>query len=233
MAPTMRHAKDKKFVLSAINVSGGQIREPYAGDKTAGRAAWMPDGSSLVVPMEPPCQEMSTLKPTQLWSVSFPGGEFKRLTNDLTDYGTSVDATHDGQMMTAMEQRMVSHIWVLPQGDTAKAKQITSGETPVSAVSPGPNGKLLIRSGNGKMEMMNADGTERAPFRPEFPNFISISSCGDSHVVFDNNKGMTIELWRTDADGKWVLYFSRDKLLRIAIDGGPVKELAQTPFSVR
>ncbi len=31
----------------------------------------------------------------QLWSVSFPGGQPKRLTNDLTDYGARIELTKD------------------------------------------------------------------------------------------------------------------------------------------
>jgi len=130
VASTMPRADGKRFVLSAINVADGQIRELYAGWETIGRPVWMPDGNSLVVPMQPPNQELPTPDGTQLWIVSFPGGEARRLTNDLTDYGTNVDVSRDGKMLLAMEKKMASHIWVLPRGDTARGKQITGGETP-------------------------------------------------------------------------------------------------------
>jgi serine/threonine protein kinase/Tol biopolymer transport system component len=244
---TMPRAKGKRFVLSAINVADGLVRELYAGWETIGRPVWMPDGQSLVVPMEPANQELPTPNGTQLWIVSFPGGEVRRLTNDLSDYGTNVDVTRDGQMLVAMEKKMVSHIWVLPGGDTARAKQITSGETPDSAVAPGPSGRLLVRSGNGRMQLLNADGSQRAPFRPEFPNFLSFSSCGDTYVVFDNQQEGTSQLSRTDADGsnptklaedvdgsdcsadgKWVLYLSGNTLYRIAVEGGSAQKVADT-----
>jgi len=246
-ASTMPRADGKRFVLSAINVADGQIRELYAGWETIGRPAWMPDGKSLVVPMEPPNQELPTPDGTQLWIVSFPGGEARRLTNDLTDYGTNVDVTRDGGMLVALEKKMVSHIWALPRGDTARAKQITGGETPDSAVAPGPNGKLLVRSGNGKMQLLNADGSARTPFRPEFSNFLSFSSCDDSYVVFDNQKEGASDLLRIDADGsnptklakdidesecspdgKWVLYLSGNTLYRIPIQGGAAQQVART-----
>jgi eukaryotic-like serine/threonine-protein kinase len=245
VASTMPRAKGRRFVLSAINVEDGHIRELYAGWETIGRPAWMPDGNSLVVPMEPANQELPTPGGTQLWIMSFPGGERIRLTNDLADYGMIVDLTREGQMLAAMEKKMVSHIWVLPQGKTEKAQQITSGETPDSAVSPGPNEKLLVRSGNGKMELMNADGSGRIPFRPEFPNFLSLSSCGNRYVVFDNHKEGTSQLWRTDADGsnpiklaedvvasdcspdgKWVLFSSGNTQYRISTEGGQAEKVA-------
>src|SRR5262249_27692853 len=230
---------------NAINVSDGETHELYSGWEIIGRPAWMPDGNSLVVPMEPPNQELPAPNGTQLWTISFPRAVRRRLTNDLADYGTNVDVARDGQTLVAMEKKMTSHIWVLPQGDTSRAKQITAGETPDIAVTPGPNGTLLIRTGNGKMQLMNPDGTHRFPLRPEFPNFVSLSSCGDNYVVFDNQKEGTSELWRTDPegsnpvklaedviesdcspDGKWVLYSSVNALYRVPVEGGPREKLA-------
>ena len=245
VAPASPSVKGKRFVLNAINVANGQTKELCSSWGTVGRPAWMPDGRSLVVPMEPANQELPTPGATQLWSMSFPEGETRRLTNDLADYGKTVDVTRDGRMLAAVESRVVSHIWVLPQGDTERAKQITSGETPDTGVSPGPGGKLLVRSGNGKMQLIDSDGGQRIPIQPEFPNFISLSSCGDRYVVFDNHKESNIQLWRTDADGsnpvklaedvldsdcsldgKWVWYTSSQKdLYRIAIEGGLAKKV--------
>ena len=245
VAPASPRVKGKRFVLNAINVSNGQTKELCSSWGTVGRPVWMPDGKSLVVPMEPANQELPTPGATQLWSMSFPGGETRRLTNDLADYGKTVDVTRDGRMLAVIESRVVSHIWVLSQGDTARAKQITSGETPDTGVSPGPGGKLLVRSGNGKMQLIDSDGSQRMPIRPEFPNFFSLSSCGDRYVVFDSHKESNIQLWRTDADGsnpvklaedvldsdcspdgKWVWYTSSQQdLYRIAIEGGLAKKV--------
>src|SRR5208282_1398794 len=245
VAPTRPMAKGKRWMLNAINVADGQIRELYAGWEGVGRPAWMPGGDSLVVPMQPANQELQTPSGTQLWVMSFPGGETRRLTNDLADYGRNVDVTRDGQTLAAVERRMASHIWVLPRGETARAKQITSGETPDTGVSPAPGGKLLIRSGSGNMQLMNADGSQRTPFRPDFLSGYSLSSCGDKYVVFDSSKEGVSQLWRTDADGsnpvklaenvawsdcspdgKWVVYRLKDGLYRIAIEGGLAKEVA-------
>jgi Tol biopolymer transport system component len=202
----------------------------------------LPDGNALVVPLTPPNEDR-----TQLWVLSYPSGELRRLTNDLSDYGAQLDITRDGHMLVAKENRLVSHIWQLSEGDTASAREITKGGILDSAVSPGPNGKLLIRSGNGKMQLINADGTERTPFLPEASNLVSFSSCGDRYVVFDYYKGK-LQLWRADADGTnpieltddvagsttcspdgtWVLYSYGNALYRIGINGGPAKELVRT-----
>src|SRR5215469_2100886 len=197
----MPRSRGKRFVLNAINVADGQARELYSGWETIGRPVWMPDGNFLIVPMEPANQELPTPNGTQLWTISFPRGQARRFTNDLSDYGTSIDVSGDGRMLVAMEKRLISHIWMLPHGDTTTARQITSGQTADTAVSPGPRATLLVRTGNGKMQVMDLDGTQRTPLRPEFPNFVSLSSCGGKYVVFDNQKDGNSELWRTDADG--------------------------------
>jgi Tol biopolymer transport system component len=240
MVPIFRYPKDRKFLLKAISVNDGGIREVLSSGEFIGRPAWMPDGRSLVVPMQRgPRQEMNESNATQLWSLTFPQGVEGRITNDLTDYGSSIDATRDGLMLVAVERREVSHIWALPEGDTTKAKQITSGEILDQSVSPGPNGKLLVRKATGKMEMISPDGTQRTPFQPELFNFFSLSACADRYVVFDNHNAEAIQLWRADADGsnliklgddvvssecspdgKWVLYSWGNSIYRIPVEGG-------------
>ena len=237
VAQTLEHAKENKFVLSAINAADGSVKVLWSGQPTAGRPAWLPDGKSLVVPMEYGKEQR-----TQLMLLTYPRGEVRRLTNDLTDYGTYVDVTRDGKMMVALERRDASHIWVVPGGDTAKAKQITAGESPDSGVAPGPPGRVMVRSKEGKMFVLNEDGSQRTPILPELFNYIALSSCG-RYAVFDNHK-RSIQLWRAELDGsnaaelaedvtgsdcapdgQWVLYASNAKLYRVAIEGGSPAEV--------
>jgi serine/threonine protein kinase len=228
-----------RLVLNAINLADGGIKELYSSREGVGRPVWLPDGKSLVVPMELPTENR-----VQLWIVSYPSGERRRFTNDLSDYGQIIDMTRDAQMLVALEQRQTSHIWIVPQGRTAQAKQITFGETRDSGLGPGPAGKLLVRSHGTDVILMNADGSQRTLLVPGARNFISLSSCGDQYVLFENHTGNTIELMRTDADGsnptklaqdvlssdcspdgKWALYSSERTLYRVSLAGGPPTEI--------
>ncbi len=203
----------------------------HSGREAVGRAVWLPDGNSLLVPLE-----LWGENRIQLWQLSYPGGEKRRFTNDLSGYGSGIDLTHDGQMLVALAQRQTSHIWVVPGGQTTLAKQLTFGETPDSAVAAGPNGKILLRSRGSDMVLMDPDGSKRTILRPEVRNFISLSSCGDRYVLFDMHPPSGVELWRTDADGgnptkladnvitsdcspdgKWVLYSSGKGIYRLPI----------------
>jgi eukaryotic-like serine/threonine-protein kinase len=246
MTPAFRFPENKKYLLTAINPDDGHMKEFLSSAEFIGRPAWMPDGKSLVAPMQRTAvQEMQTNNATQLWSVTYPEGSITRITNDLTDYGPSVSATRDGRMLAMVERQEVSHIWAVPDGDTAKAKQITSGEILETGVSPGPDGKILLRRGNGKMEVLSADGTQRTPFLAEATNFLALSECGNRYVVFDRHQGETVELWRADVngsnavkladqvlssdcspDGKWVLYGSGPHVYRMPVEGGRATDIA-------
>ena len=227
-----------KWSLETVSVADGSVRELFSGPEGLGRPAWLPDGTALLIPME-----LMPENRTQLYIVSYPGGEKRRFTNDLSDYGSTLQLTHDGQMLVGLELRRTAHIWTAPEGKSDQAKQITSGETPYSAVSPGPAGKLLVRQGSDVV-LMNRDGSERTVVRPGIRNFLSMSSCGDRYLVFDSSQDNKMRLLRADADGsnptvlsdnafssecspdgKWVLYALPGHLYRVPVDGGSPAEI--------
>jgi len=235
--------KEKRCFLTAYNIADGAAQNLYSGSDFVGRSMWFPDGRSLAVPFASIVENR-----TQLWSLDYPSGERRRFTNDLSDYSLAIDLTRDGAMLAALDQRLLAHIWIAPQGRSDQATQITSGETPYVATLPGPNGKLLTRTRFGAMSFMNADGGERTPLMPGSRNFFSISNCADRYLVFDVDTGTDVQLWRTDADGgnplklagasrssdcspdgTWVLYGSGFKHYRIPIDGGTPVELPSVP----
>jgi eukaryotic-like serine/threonine-protein kinase len=244
----LRRGKENRYVIESIDLTDGQTRDLHNGEQYIGLPAWMPDGKSLVVPMVPPRQDVAWENRLQLWTMSFPGGELKRLTNDLTDYGGRVEITRDGREMAVIVVTKVSHIWQAPEGDSTRAREITTGETQETAVTAASNGRILARTEDGKLVIMNADGSGRTPFAPEAYNYISISSCGDRYVVFDYHKE-TIELWRYGADGqngtkladdvvtsdcspdgKWAVYTtSKRKLFRVALEEGSTMEVHTPP----
>src|SRR5277367_60059 len=239
LASGLQMAKETKWVLSAINVPDGAVKELISGTAGLGRPAWSPDGNSFLISIELEPENRS-----QLWMVSYPGGERTRFSNDLSDYGASLDMTQDGRMLVALEHSESAHIWIAPGGKTAQAKQITSGETPDDGIAPGPAGKLLVRSRGSDLALMNADGSQRALLRPNLLNYISMSACGDRYLVFDSFEENKLRLLRTDVDGsntlklsddvfasncspdgKWVLFDSGHKLYRVPIEGGTPVEI--------
>ncbi|MGD0404025.1 MAG: protein kinase [Candidatus Acidiferrales bacterium] len=244
--PTLRLVPEVSWSLNLINVADGVVTQLFSGRDGLGRAVWLPDGKFLVEPID-----LWGENRNQLRLVSFPSGEKLRFTNDLADYGQHIDVTRDGQMLVAQEDRLSSHIWILPHGRTADAKQITFGETPESAVEPGPGGKILVRSRSTDVVLMNADGSGRTAPIPGMRNFLALSSCGERYIVFDNHTGDKVQLTRVDADGlnpivladhvlfsscspdgKWIVYDSGRRLNRISAEGGTPIKLSDADIDV-
>jgi eukaryotic-like serine/threonine-protein kinase len=246
LASGLQMAKEIKWELTAIDVADGAAKELISGSAGLGRPAWSPDGNSFLISIELQPENRS-----QLWMVSYPGGERTRFSNDLSDYGTSLEMTEDGKMVVGLEHSESAHIWIAPAGKAANAKQITTGETPDDGIAPGPAGKLLVRSRGSDLALMNADGSERALLRPNLRNYLSMSACGDRYLVFDSFEDNKLRLLRTDADGsntlklsddafnstcspdgKWVLFDSVHKLYRVPTDGGTPVEIFSSAIGI-
>jgi Tol biopolymer transport system component/predicted Ser/Thr protein kinase len=239
VVPSYQLGKENKWALNIIRVADGSVRELYSGPDLIGRPAWLPDGKGIVVPFG-----LLRESRRQILIVDYPSGERHRFTNDLTSYGFNIDMTRDGQMLVATESRRIAHIWVLPQGQTAQAKQITFGEAADTGVSPGPGGKLIVRTHTSDLVLMNADGNQRTQLIPEAHNFNQVSSCGDRYIVFESFSGKHVDLMRTDADGgnptklgeeafnsecspdgTWVLNGTLSKLYRVPVEGGTPQQI--------
>ena len=82
---------------------------------------WLPDSSGLLV-----TAEGSPGSPSQLWQLSYPGGEVRRITNDLETY-SNVSLTADSHALVAVQSDLLSNLYVLPPGEKKRAQQITSG----------------------------------------------------------------------------------------------------------
>ncbi len=233
--PTLGLGNEVNWQLNTINVADGKARPLLSlGGRWIGRAVWMPDGSALIAPIAE-----TTLGRGQLQSIGYPGGETHRFTNDLSDYSEDLDGTRDGKTLAAIQRTLSSEVWTTPATDLSQTRQVTSGEPAYTAIAPGPSGKILARSTDGDLWLINPDGGERTVLVPQAHNVRSISSCGDRYVVFDSFRDGKIELWRADADGsnglklldevgdsacspdgKWIFYGVKDTMYRMPSEGG-------------
>ncbi|HXN98906.1 MAG TPA: protein kinase, partial [Candidatus Acidoferrales bacterium] len=241
IASSVQFGTQIKWVLSAVAVKDGHVRDLYSSNEDMGKPVWMPDGDSLLVPMGP-----VTGNSRQLWIVSYPDGERRRFTNDLANYKASIDLTRDGRTLVAIQETRISHIWAAPQGQAQQAKQVTSGEVEDERVISMQNGKLLIRAANTDLVLVNSDGSQRAPLLADAKNVGSFSNCGDRYAVFDSLPESQVAVIRTDADGsnptkladdavfpdcspdgKWIVYSNAlgTKFVRLPIEGGTPTEI--------
>jgi Tol biopolymer transport system component/DNA-binding winged helix-turn-helix (wHTH) protein len=196
---TSEATKKLRSSLWAISVADGSVREIYSTPDPIGRPRWLPDGSGLLAPIGYADQTFRG----QLWFISYPRGEARRLTNDLMDYQLCcLDLTPDGKTLVDTELSTVSDLWLAPGGNTAKAKQITAKEFVVGGFSWMPNGRIIFASQDGKMFVVNPDGSGRSRLTPDDgPNW-DPSVCGDGrYIVYAADREQKSGIWRMSADG--------------------------------
>jgi Tol biopolymer transport system component len=232
-----------RSVIYAVSVSDGSVHEIFSTPNDVGRPRWLSDGSGLLVPI-------ATIEEGrgQLWFVSFPTGELRRLTNDLADYQRCcLDLTRDGQTLVDTALTTVSDLWIVPSGRTERAKQVTSKEFAVGQVSWTPSGSVVLGTRDGRVFTLKPDGSGRTQLNDHTNSDPSV--CGDGrYIVYSAFREHGMGIWRMDADGsnpiriadeafafhpqcspdgKWVVYLRGPSFtpIRVTITGTKSPEL--------
>ena len=197
---TVESKKSIRSVLWAVSVGDGSVREIYSTPNQIGRPCWLPDGSGLLAPIGSSIYQ--SLR-GQLWFISFPKGQARRLTNDLMDYQPdSLGLTQDGRTLVDIAQTRVSDLWIAPAGDTTKAKQVTRNDHAVGGFSWTSDGRILFASGDGNLSVLNSDRSARTLLTPNDHAIGDPSVCGDGrYVVYSTYREQKAGIWRMDADG--------------------------------
>jgi len=98
--------------------------------------AWMgPEGLVVAGALTP--------GPIQLWYVAYPGGQRRRLSNDISSY-QFVSTSADGKTIAARRTQRAAEIWQVPSDGSAEMKQVTSGKENVSSISGAADGTLIF-----------------------------------------------------------------------------------------
>jgi len=196
------------------------------------RVLWLGDGSGLLVAAVP--ELIST--GTQLWYVSYPGGEVRRVTNDLNAYGTSsLGLTADSRTLVTVQAEKSAQLWVVTPGeDLSKAKQITSGKYDGDSLAWTGDGRILYTAPSGEQSdvwSINADGTANKQVTGDvYTEGLGCVSPDGRFVVFSSNRSGNFNIWKLDQttgeqnqltqgteldsqpecsrDGQWVLFKS-------------------------
>lgn len=216
-----------------------------------GQVAWLRDGSGLVVNAEE-----QTYGSTQLWRVSYPGGEARRITNDLTDY-LGVSLARDADALVTVQAWGTSNLWIAPEGDAGGAWQVTTGlDDGYFGLSLAPDGTIYYASSaGGSQDIWSTapDGSNRRQLTsdPRTDHQPSVSPDG-RFVAFTSDRTGSFHIWRMDADGanpvqltrgggvefapyftpdsRWVTFTSTEggktSLWKVAVDGGEAVKLS-------
>ncbi|MCA1641292.1 MAG: protein kinase [Acidobacteria bacterium] len=247
------------YVVTIPIEGGAETRVSAQAWFSIGQVAWMPDGAGLIFNASEPGS--ASPDSSQLWYVSYPGGEVRRITNDLNNY-SGVSLTADAGRLVTVQSATVSSLWLMPHSDAARATQITSG------ISQGdgkegfawlPGGRIVFSSKEGGGEdiwVMNADGTgKRQLTSGSGINTNPAASPDGRFVVFTSTRGGASHIWRMDVDGSdvkqltsgsgenyadvapdgsWIaytLFAGKPTLWRVSMDGGTPSPLTDRQAS--
>ncbi|MGA8232940.1 MAG: protein kinase [Candidatus Acidiferrales bacterium] len=174
------------------------------------RMAWLPDGSAIFLP----AAVDKTSFNAQLWELSYPDGEVRRVTNDLNYYvGASI--TSDGTTLATVQLTFSGSLWSAGFGSASSAsgssasRQVTPGigraDGLAGLIWPLSSQILYTYYTSGQMRLASAapdgSGIHDLSLGSDVPLFPS--ACGDGrHFVLSLNRQQHgISVWRADLDG--------------------------------
>jgi Tol biopolymer transport system component len=237
------------YQFVTVDVTTGSERVlslPFALNAGLG-LAWL-DSGSLVLSRATDAGE-----PTQLWRLTYPGGQLSRLTNDLSNYaGVSLTADHGG-LVTARSDMSVA-VWV-GDGSGIHGAEVVSpavfrGSPDFARVAWAADHLLHATTANGQASIAAV-----VPGRGEAADIVATglypaaTSDGQTIVYAVRDAGDRLGLWRIDADGRhpvhlvigqalWPVVTADDRYIifistlsgvqapwRVSIDGGPPTQL--------
>jgi Tol biopolymer transport system component len=237
--------------LFGISVSDGSQRElSYRKWNDKFGVEWLSNGNLIVSGSE--CSDAQSL-PSQLWLITAPNAEPRRVTNDLNNY-YEVSATANGDTLITLQKQAVANFWIAPKSDAVRAGQIAPASE-ASDIGWTPDGKLTFIA-NNDIWTMNADGSSKQQLTSNQGVNHSPSTTPDGrYIVYVSDHSGISHIWRMDADGsnqkqlvfgyqqwspnispdgRWVIYqelsekSSVSTVWKVPIEGGTPIELSTT-----
>ncbi|HEU4715045.1 MAG TPA: winged helix-turn-helix domain-containing protein [Pyrinomonadaceae bacterium] len=207
-------AQSGGYGISVVDVQSGSIKQVGNDDwNWMGQAAWSAAGDELVVTA---AAGSDPALADQIWIVSYPSGEARRITNDV-DGHLGLGLSHKQSMIASVVSDRHGTFWISDAQDAKRATQTTRVSGDRSARSLGmswmADNRLVYSSqvsGAAELWTMRADG-------------------GDQRQLTSDRRGNTMPV--ATADGQYIVYLSgranERRVSRVNVDGSDLKELTQ------
>ncbi len=237
----------------AVDVRDG--RETPIGAAQWGRIGqmqWLADGSGLIM-----CANLPTDN-SQIWELSYPAGQARRITHDLNSY-SGLGLTADSTTLVTTSGDSPSNLWIAPQGDSSRARQITfgtGGHDGHFGITWLPNGRIAYAARpGGRSQIWLTDETGSNPQELTLNSDASEpSACGGHAITLMSVQEGKMNVWKINKDGsdfnplthgnsdyfpacspdgKWVIFGSlrsgQMTLWKIPLAGGKAIQLTSYP----
>ena len=169
-----------------------------------GRVQWLPDMTGLLAIAGDQAAAM-------LLHIGYPDGRIRRITNDLSEY-RGIGLTQDGKKLTAIQTQGLMNLWVVPEGNAAKAIRLPTGNVSIlysrsaNNVSWAPDGRIAYvsnESGSADIWLADSEGGNRKQLTANGGTNLSPAVSPDGkYVVFVSLQNDKRNVWRVDLDGR-------------------------------
>lgn len=203
IACTVRNVAGKLHMSIVEVPASGGAEQLIASQKWfwCGQIQWLASGNALIITA---ADEASGIR--QVWHLSYPNGEARRITNDTNSYqGSSL--TSDSATLVTVQTDQVSNVWTAtPHQDASRAKQITFGKNHgAGGVAWAPDNRIVygsLESGVPDIWSMGADGENQKQLTLDVgKNYLPVVSHDNRYIAFVSDRRGTYNIWRMDIDG--------------------------------
>lgn len=197
----------KKDLMNVVEVAVADGAERSLSDWRWAKVlalAWPADGSGLLIN----AFESHSQPGSQIWRLKYPGGETRRVTNDLNSY-RGLSLTADGRALVTVQSDQYTNIWDSKDGHPQRARQLklTPGGRfgSLSGLSLTPDGDIVYasnESGNYDIWLATADGANRRQLTSDAQLDLSPAVSPDGRrVAFISDRTGRCRVWVMDIDG--------------------------------
>jgi serine/threonine protein kinase/WD40 repeat protein len=193
--------RDAKVIEVEVN-SGSQRTITTQGWSWIHQVNWLHDNSGLVIIAQD--KEESAI---QLWFISYPEGEARRITTDLNNY-SDLSLTTDSKRLVATQNSEVMNLYIVTDRNAGRAEQVTSGpgrRDGMYGVSWTPDGEIVyssFASGAQEIWQMEPDGSNQRQLTIDSGQTNSLSVSPDGrYIVYVAVRDGERDVWRINTDG--------------------------------
>jgi eukaryotic-like serine/threonine-protein kinase len=196
-------ASDQSSVVEVSAFGGGERVIAQANWAHIARVLWLPDGSGLVAD-----GYATRAIGTQIWHISYPEGNVRKITNDLNGYGqVSLGLTADGNTIATVQEDFSQPIFAaFPNEDPGRARQISHGKYEgMISLDTTLDGRIVYVDSSAEgndIWIMNGDGSEKKQLtHDQFLKFSARVSPDGRYIVFSSIRSGSPNIWRIYIDG--------------------------------
>lgn len=198
---------DQRRYMNVVEVIAGDGTERPVTDwrwANIGALTWLSDRSGLLIVAAEPDSQAGP----QIWHLSYPGGETRRITNDL-NYYQGVSLTADARSLVTIQSDQLLNIWLSKDGDPRHGEKLEFAVGGVFGSLLGlswtPDGKIVYasnESGNSDIWVVTRDGKNKKQLTVDsHTDHSPVVSPDGKRIVFISKRTEPAQVWRMDIDG--------------------------------